>query len=109
MQRDVLSETLVDVGIDRLSLARRANAPSRVHLGSTDLASGAAGDSIRLVNERVLVPCFDVENLLLESADDALELGEKRLLIDIVCVHGPAWRNARDEKLDEQQTRFSRQ
>ena len=77
VQRDILGKTLVDVGIDRFARIGRADAPSRILLRPAKFASRAAGDRVRFVDERVLVSCFNVKDLLLEGADDTLQLSEK--------------------------------
>lgn len=97
----------MDVRVDYSPIAGRADAPTRVGLGSADLADRAAGDGVRLVDERVLVSCFDVQDVFFERAHDALELRKKRLLVDVLNMERCALSDARHVELDEQQARFA--
>jgi hypothetical protein len=69
----VFSETFVHIGTAAL-LISRAYAPSGVSLWPTDAASFAAGQSVGLRQERVLVARLDMQDILLKRANYALQL-----------------------------------
>lgn len=57
-------------------VVRGTDAPSRIGFGSADLASRPASHGVHFVEKRVFVSSFDMEDVLLQCADDTLNFRE---------------------------------